>query len=83
MNKTLQGKVVATYVRAHHDNTTRKVGNKLLHRLDTSDQYCNVSRNAGHAIELQVKQKLLWNQNLSYLQQNTAKTVITGISKWV
>lgn len=51
MNKTLQGNVVATYVRAHHDNTTRKVGNKLLHGLDTSDQYSNVSRNAGHAIE--------------------------------
>ena len=52
MNKTVPGKVVATYVRAHHDNTTRKVGNKLLHGLDTSDQYCNVKRNARHAIEL-------------------------------
>ena len=52
MNKTVPGKVVATYVRAHHDNTTRKVGNKLLHGLDTSDQNCNVSRNVGHAIEL-------------------------------
>ena len=52
MNKTLQGKVVVTYVRAHHDNTTRKVGNKLLHGLDTSEQYHNVKRNARHAIEL-------------------------------
>ena len=48
----MPGKVVATYVRAHHDNTTRKVGNKLLHGLDTSDQYCNVKGNARHAIEL-------------------------------